>query len=235
MNSEWDIIGENLKHKLHLMDRWYQLILNMIKRANIKIQKNSSILEVGCGVGGFCFWLRSKCKNVMGLDIAKMRINTANKLGKSLGKKTNFIVGDALSLPFKDESFDITVCSETLEHVPDYLRAFNELVRVTKRGGNLIITVPNYINMTRLYIPLELLWRITGKMGQPADFHRFNIFVLDRIFKRKDLKIVIKQGISLISMHQLLPSLRSLEKRLDKPHKKLTPLCINIGVIAQKL
>ena len=87
MKSEWDIVEENIKSKVQLSDRWYQLILNLIKIAELKFSENESILEVGCGIGGFCLWASSKCKDVTGLDIAKIRINTANRLGKSLRKK----------------------------------------------------------------------------------------------------------------------------------------------------
>ncbi len=52
------------------------------------------------------------------------------------------IVSDITDIPVKDESFDYVLCTEVLEHVPDPNKALRELVRVTKIGGELIITAP---------------------------------------------------------------------------------------------
>lgn len=49
---------------------------------------------------------------------------------------------DITRLSFADQTFDLSVCLEVLEHVPDYLKAFSELARVTKVGGRVFITVP---------------------------------------------------------------------------------------------
>ena len=52
------------------------------------------------------------------------------------------VQGDALALPFADETFDRVICSEVLEHIPDDLGAMAELARVLRRGGTMAITVP---------------------------------------------------------------------------------------------
>lgn len=49
---------------------------------------------------------------------------------------------DLTRLSFKDQSFDLTVCLEVLEHIPDFLKAFSELARITRTGGSVWITVP---------------------------------------------------------------------------------------------
>ena len=50
--------------------------------------------------------------------------------------------GDINSLPIPDESFDFVLCTEVLEHVPEPIQAIKELVRICKKGGNIIITTP---------------------------------------------------------------------------------------------
>jgi len=52
------------------------------------------------------------------------------------------IVSDITSIPVKDESFDAIMCIEVIEHVPDPVKAMNELDRILKNGGYLIITAP---------------------------------------------------------------------------------------------
>ncbi len=54
--------------------------------------------------------------------------------------------GDALNLPFADETFDKIICSEVMEHVPDDNLACQELARVLKTNGLIAITVPTYFS-----------------------------------------------------------------------------------------
>lgn len=198
----------------------------------------TKILEVGCGIGGFCIFASKECEDVTGIDIGKTRINMANKLRKSFGRKVGFVVGDAQFLPFRDGSYDIIVCSETLEHIPDYRKAFHELVRVTKKLGYVIITVPNYINLTQLYKFLLFPSYFAVKRSQPEDLHLFNIFVVNKLFERKDLKVIIKRGVDLIYIPSIRPKIKSIESRLNRlfgPYpRRLIFLCLNIGIIAQK-
>jgi len=57
------------------------------------------------------------------------------------------IVSDIISIPLADESFDIILCSEVLEHVPDPCLALNELERLLKPNGTLILTAPFNANV----------------------------------------------------------------------------------------
>lgn len=61
----------------------------------------------------------------------------------------HFHVADAADWPFKDNLFDVSVSFSTIEHIPDENKrknAFSEITRVTKRGGWVIITVPNKLS-----------------------------------------------------------------------------------------
>jgi SAM-dependent methyltransferase len=52
------------------------------------------------------------------------------------------IVCDITSIPQPDDSFDVILCSEVLEHLPDALLALREFVRLTRHGGKIILTAP---------------------------------------------------------------------------------------------
>lgn len=56
----------------------------------------------------------------------------------------SFVRADAFGLPFGDDAFDVVVCAEVLEHLPNYERAIDELVRVLAPGGRLAVSVPRY-------------------------------------------------------------------------------------------
>lgn len=61
------------------------------------------------------------------------------------------IVSDITSIPLPDESFDAILCTEVIEHVPDPIKAIDELKRLLKKGGTLILTAP-YSSLTH-YAP----------------------------------------------------------------------------------
>lgn len=52
------------------------------------------------------------------------------------------VVSDITSIPLPDESFDAVMCTEVIEHVPDPIKAIEELQRLLKKGGSLILTAP---------------------------------------------------------------------------------------------
>jgi len=237
---DWEfIVPELVESKIQLSDRWYQLILNMMKSVGLDFSKTGTkFLEVGCGTGGFSIFASKECAYVTGLDIGKKRINMANKLRKNFGKKVSFVVGDAQCLPFRDGSYDIIVCSETLEHVPDHKKAFHELIRVAKTLGYVIITVPNNISLAQLEKFRLFPSHFAVNRSQPEDLHIFNIFVIDKLLERKDLRVIIKRGVGFIYIPSTRPKIKSIESRLNKLFRpfsrKLNFLCLNIGIIAQK-
>src|SRR5215472_3336162 len=61
------------------------------------------------------------------------------------------VQGDAQRLPFADSSFDIVVSCETIEHVPLVQAAISEMYRITRPGGKLFLTTPNYFNFMGVY------------------------------------------------------------------------------------
>jgi len=190
-----NISDSMVKRKLSLADPWYQLILRMMK-SNISADLKN-ILEVGCGKGGFSIRMAEKCKNVVGLDLSASSIREAKNLARRsrYHQNVDFVIGDAQFLPFKDGSGFITVCAETLEHVPHFAKAFQELVRVTEKLGYLFVTVPNYIS-TQL---LELwLWSIIGESGRRHGLHIFHYRKAKKLFERRDLEILDVRGTDFI-------------------------------------
>ena len=102
-----------------------------------------SLLDVGCGDGWYTVRFAEMVKEATGLDPSEQAIGFA----KQLVKKAAFKVGSATDIPFSDEAFDVVVSIQTLEHIsPKALpRACEEIVRVVKRGGTIIISVPSVL------------------------------------------------------------------------------------------
>lgn len=96
------------------------------------------LLDAGCGTGWF-----SKAAVERGAIVTSMDIG--ENLLEQVSRKCNSqrVVGSILNIPFPDETFDIVMSSEVIEHVPDPDKAIVELFRVLKKGGTLILTTPN--------------------------------------------------------------------------------------------
>jgi ubiquinone/menaquinone biosynthesis C-methylase UbiE len=124
------------------------------------------VLEAGCGDGGFCRLLCEREAEVDGIDLSSVAIEQA--IGSC--PRARFEVGSVTSLPYRDESFDLVVCLETLEHVPDWRRGLEELIRVLRPGGRFIITTPNYLGPMGLYrLWLWVKGERYTEMGQPVN------------------------------------------------------------------
>jgi SAM-dependent methyltransferase len=91
-------------------------------------------LDIGCGSSRILFSL----ENALGVDVQIGKIRFVRARG------ARGLLGSAFALPFGDQSFDCVVCSQVIEHLPDDPLLFEEMARVLKPGGRLIIGTPNY-------------------------------------------------------------------------------------------
>ncbi len=103
------------------------------------------LLDIGCGNGRFLGMLEGKSVNYTGIDFSEGLIAVARKRYHDQAH-TTFIVGDALSLPFPDKSFDTVVSFAVLHHIPSRayrVQFLREAARVAKPGSLVIITAWN--------------------------------------------------------------------------------------------
>lgn len=117
-------------------------ITNSIRQhLNTTNQKDPMIIEVGCGMGHVLEEVASKIttKNLFGIDISESWLEKAKQ---KIGNKAKLMYGFAEDLPFEDNSVDYVICSEVLEHIIDPKVALNEIKRVVKASGLIIISIP---------------------------------------------------------------------------------------------
>jgi len=191
--EEWHInYNKNIvnKDELKLMT-WHKTVLDILLKDNITGKK---MLEVGCGNGDFSNYLSLHHKAaITGVDFSNESIKIANQKKEHFNTITAlFDVADAEKLPFEKEEFDIVISCECLEHVPHPQKMIDELYRVVKKGGQVILTTENYSNAYAYYIAFT---KLTGKKFdsgssvQPIE-HFFVFWRIVKKFKKAGFKKV---------------------------------------------
>jgi SAM-dependent methyltransferase len=152
----------------------------------LPIKAGYKILDIGCGSGRHtCAASRLEKVVVIGSDVsldevkeARNRLRYQEDLGEVGGGIWATLVADITGLPFPDHYFDMVICSEVLEHIPDQQTAVKEVSRVLRPGGDLIVSVPRYL-------PERICWALSDSYHQTANGHI-------RIYKKKELVALIE-------------------------------------------
>jgi len=118
------------------------------------------VLDLGCGSKPYQHYFPHATAYV-GIDLPVER--SANKLEKCAD-----IYADLASLPVENETFDVLICTQVLEHVPDPVRVLTEANRVLRPGGLAVVTVPF----------------LSAEHEEPDDFYSFTSFGIREVFHR---------------------------------------------------
>ena len=124
---------ESKYHNLEMVYWWFEGRRDIIFKLLHLENKNSKILEVGCSGGPLLNYLKQKnFNNLYGMDISLDAVNLCKKRGIK-----NVLVGDGSKTGFKDNSFDIIIASDILEHIKNDSLALLEWNRILKNKGKL--------------------------------------------------------------------------------------------------
>jgi demethylmenaquinone methyltransferase/2-methoxy-6-polyprenyl-1,4-benzoquinol methylase len=105
--------------------------------ADASIQAGARVLDLACGTGDIAFAVQDLGARCVGLDITPRMIELANaKVTRP--PAPSFIVGDMMTLPFSDASFDVVTTGYGLRNVPVITTALAEIRRVLRAGGILL-------------------------------------------------------------------------------------------------
>lgn len=212
---------------------WYKIVLEyMVPIAGKKA------LEVACGRGGFASVLASQGATAFGADFSAAALNIARQ--RSIENKASpvaLVQTDAQQLPYPDESFDIVVSCETIEHLPDPMQGLREMARVCRTDGLLYLTTPNYFNAMGLYYLYARLRSRKATPGADQPYDRVFLFhQVRRMLSRAGWKIIRSDG----TVHQfpVLPghdpiALPSVERNRFV-RRILSPFAFHYFVLAQK-
>jgi len=130
--------------------------------SKLELKPGFKVLDAGCGGGRHLSEAyRARGVSVVGIDLNRddaLKAHNTTKImrheGEHGGGASLVMVSDVTRLPFKDASFDLVICSEVLEHIPDHRQAIAEVIRVLKPGRSLVVSVPRYL-------PERICWALS--------------------------------------------------------------------------
>lgn len=150
----------NQKSRQQKAKRIIKVLEEVLGKTNLK---NLSVFDLGCSTGIIDNILSQKFKTVLGGDIDKEAVLFAK--GNFKRKNLKFQIEDAMNLSFKDNSFDVVICTHIYEHVPDPKRLFQEIYRILKPKGVCYFAAVNKLWPLEPHYNLPLLSLLPKKVA----------------------------------------------------------------------
>jgi SAM-dependent methyltransferase len=149
--------------------------------ARLPIEPGARVLDLGCGGGRHAFECYRRGAWVVAVDMNAGDLAEVAEMFAAMGSAGEAgpagcavaVRGDAHSLSFVDDAFDVVILSEVLEHIPDDGRVIAEAVRVLRPGGTLAVTVPRWW-------PERVCWALSESYHRVEGGHV-------RIYRRRQL------------------------------------------------
>ena len=155
------------------------------KARTIEGKENKTGADLGCGSGVITRYLSAHFKEFIGLDISGNAIDYCNK---KKGSNDSYIKSNLESIPLDNESIDLVICSEVIEHIEKYDTMLLEIRRILKKGGVLILTTPNYSSTWPL---VEFFWDVLGRGRNYREQHvsKMSVKKLKKLMEDNNFKI----------------------------------------------
>jgi len=157
------------------------------------LSESCIVLDAGCGPTQRYISILPPDAWGVGLDIDRENVAKSKKANTS--KNVSFIVGDIQNLPFIDNTFDLVVCCDVLEHVEEQDKAVKELAAVLRKRGRLLISTSNLFNPALLIdtlFPNMISEKIIQRLGGPTYYkrtYRFNSWNLVKKLRKCGLSV----------------------------------------------
>jgi SAM-dependent methyltransferase len=171
--------------------------------ARLPISQGTWLLDLGCGAGRHAFEAARLGARVVALDMDRGELSQVAAITAAMdeagelpaGASITPAAGDATRMPFPDDSFDLVIASEVMEHIPADQNALDEVARVLRPGGVAAVTVP-------AWLPERVCWLLSDDYHNVPGGHV-------RIFTRAELEAKIRRSGLLVGGHHHAHALHS--------------------------
>jgi 2-polyprenyl-3-methyl-5-hydroxy-6-metoxy-1,4-benzoquinol methylase len=149
MNSVWDNFWQNPDPRIANQVFNPKLIASLVSSSDTLVDK--LIIETGSGTALDSIELARRGASVIAVDLSEYAIHLARQKAGSTGADLTFVKADLLELPFDSHSIDVVFHSGVLEHFKDPEVVLQEQHRVLKKGGILLVDVPQKYNLYTIH------------------------------------------------------------------------------------
>jgi ubiquinone/menaquinone biosynthesis C-methylase UbiE len=154
-----EIKEEYNKYHSKVISEYYDRKFYQWLKRKANLLPTETLLDVGCGKGGWLNFLESTNPYRVGLDISLVALKHARRTW--ISANTDYVLADAENLPFRESSFNKVFCLGSLEHFANPQKGALEIKRVLKHKGISYIFLPNAYFLGHIYL--------VYKTGEPPD------------------------------------------------------------------
>lgn len=112
-----------------------KLLIRYLRSRGVEVA-HRTILDLGCGLGGYSIEIANYAQIVVGIDLLYLNWDLKNP--------PYWVVANSIAIPFASEMFDLVICASLIEHVPNPLNLLTEIYRVLKKGGYCYLGFPPF-------------------------------------------------------------------------------------------
>lgn len=175
--SQWDNSWRDVNRTVGCNSQWEYMDKTKLEYLGKLLPAQGVTLEVGCGSARISAWLAQKGFRCCCLDNHKEALRVAQVNFQYIGESGEFILSDALRLPFKDNSLDVIFSTGLIEHFDNPMPLLQEMYRVLKQAGIFYSdVVPGKFSLTKitriLLLPAILLRRKMKNMQSSYLFEK---------------------------------------------------------------
>jgi SAM-dependent methyltransferase len=174
-----------------------RMTIRLINKILKNQDKESKILDLGCGTGQLAFILGKEGFDVTGADYSPKIVDIANSIAKKSNLNVKFFVADAQKY-YKKNAYDVVICSEVLEHLKNDKQVVDNIFKSLKPNGIVILTGPHDMKQ----------WRELDVYHQ--HYRRYSVNDVKKLLHKFQIEDIFTRG---------YPTIRIIDILFDKINK----------------
>jgi 2-polyprenyl-6-hydroxyphenyl methylase/3-demethylubiquinone-9 3-methyltransferase len=179
--DKWWKEDETLYLSNHLNKSRFEFFSNFVPN-----WEGLKVLDIGCGGGLACEYVANLNAYVSGIDLSLNSIKTAQEHAKKNNLNIDYQGGIAENLPYEENSFDVVLCFDVLEHVDDWQKVIFEAYRVLKKDGLFLFDTINRSFKSKFI----MIWLLEDTLKHlPSGLHDWNKFI-----KPQEMKEIMERA-----------------------------------------